>query len=157
MIESHFALPLARVQFQAMVKYFKGFFPVRSKSANPSWANMAEQGSIFPLMAPHHLWPLRRKDHVQLQTDNGWKNFCLKFLVFLSVNSWTDVSMEFYSILWSDRLPLLWLCKLDKSSTLYLSMWFWHSWGSIIGRLADSLCLSLLTISATKSAYGPLQ
>ena len=41
-------LPVARVQFQATAEYFKGFFPGWSHSANPSWASVAENGSISP-------------------------------------------------------------------------------------------------------------
>ena len=41
-------LPVARVQFPAMVEYFKGYFPGWPHSANPSWASVAENGSISP-------------------------------------------------------------------------------------------------------------
>ena len=41
-------LPVARVQFPATAEYFKGFFPSWSHSANPSWASVAENGSISP-------------------------------------------------------------------------------------------------------------
>jgi len=41
-------LPVARVQFPARAEYFKGFFPGWSHSANPSWASVAENGSISP-------------------------------------------------------------------------------------------------------------
>jgi len=40
--------PVARVQFPAMAEYFKGFFPGWSHSSNPSWASVAENGSISP-------------------------------------------------------------------------------------------------------------
>jgi len=43
---SLYVLPVARVQFPATAKYFKGFFPGCSHSASPSWASMAENGSI---------------------------------------------------------------------------------------------------------------
>jgi len=39
-------LPVARVRFPATAEYFKGFFPDWSHSANPSWASVAENGSI---------------------------------------------------------------------------------------------------------------
>ena len=45
-------LPVARVQFPTTVKYSKGFFPGWSYSANPSWASVAENGSISPQL--HH-------------------------------------------------------------------------------------------------------
>jgi len=41
-------LPVARVQFPATVEYFKGFVPDWLHSANPSWASVAENGSISP-------------------------------------------------------------------------------------------------------------
>ena len=41
-------LPVARVQFPATAEYFKGFFRGWSHSANPSWASVAENGSISP-------------------------------------------------------------------------------------------------------------
>ena len=41
-------LPVARVQFPATAEYFKEFFPGWSHSANPSWASVAENGSISP-------------------------------------------------------------------------------------------------------------
>ena len=42
------ALPWPRVQFSAVAEYFKGVFPGWSHSANPSWASVAENGSIAP-------------------------------------------------------------------------------------------------------------
>jgi len=41
-------LPVARVQFSVMVEYFTGYFPDWSHYANPSWASVAEHGSISP-------------------------------------------------------------------------------------------------------------
>jgi len=41
-------LPVAGVQFPATAEYFKGVFPGWSHSANPSWASVAENGSIYP-------------------------------------------------------------------------------------------------------------
>ena len=37
-----------RVQFPATAEYFKGFYPGWSHSVNPSWASVAENGSISP-------------------------------------------------------------------------------------------------------------
>ena len=45
---SLFVLPVARVQFPTTAEHFKGFFPGWSHSANPSWASVAENGSISP-------------------------------------------------------------------------------------------------------------
>jgi len=50
-------LPMTRVQFPAMEEYFKGFFPGWSRSANPAWASVAENGLIFPQ------WPHRTRGH----------------------------------------------------------------------------------------------
>jgi len=41
-------LPVTRVQFPTTPEYSKGFFPGWSHSANPSWANVAENGLIAP-------------------------------------------------------------------------------------------------------------
>jgi len=43
-------LPVARVQLPAMAEYLKGFFPGWAHSVNPTWASVAENGSI-PLNA----------------------------------------------------------------------------------------------------------
>jgi len=39
---------VARVQFPAVAKYFKGFFSGWSHSANPSWASVTGNRSISP-------------------------------------------------------------------------------------------------------------
>jgi len=67
-------LPVARVQFLATAEYFKGFFPGWSHSANPSWASVAENGSISPQW--HHTicgqWGGRPKsNHGQTMADRN--------------------------------------------------------------------------------------
>ena len=64
-------LPMARVQFPAMVEYFNGLFPSWSHSANPSWASVAENGSISPQRYHTTCGKSRRKAAVQPRTDNG--------------------------------------------------------------------------------------
>jgi len=41
-------LPVTRVQFPTTAEYSKGLFPGWSHSTNPSWASVAENGSISP-------------------------------------------------------------------------------------------------------------
>ena len=77
-------LPVARVQFPAMAEYFKGFFPGWSRSANPSWASVAENGSISPQW--HHTTCGQRGgrpkfNHGQTMADR--KNDAKSWAVFL--------------------------------------------------------------------------
>jgi len=69
---SLFVLLVARVQFPATAEYFKGFFFGWSHSANPSWASVAENGSI----SPHPILSLNQVDtdplmvfHAKLQQE----------------------------------------------------------------------------------------
>jgi len=69
-------LPVAWVQFPATAEYSKGFFPGWSRSANPSWARVAENGSISPQW--HHTtcgqWGGRPKsNHGQTMADRKKK------------------------------------------------------------------------------------
>ena len=52
--------------------YFQGFF---TKSAGRTFssvlASVSENGSISPFIAPHNLWPSRRKANVQPRTDSA--------------------------------------------------------------------------------------
>ena len=63
-------LPLARVQFPAAAECFKGFFPGWSHSANPSWASVAENGSISPQW--HHTTCGQRGGRPNSTTDRLW-------------------------------------------------------------------------------------
>jgi len=63
-------LPVARVQFPTTAEYFKGFFPGWSHSANPSWASVAENGSITLIELPS-LWGTRVQAESLLMTHPG--------------------------------------------------------------------------------------
>jgi len=62
-----------RGSIQTMAEYFKGFFPARSNSANPSYSTVAENGSISTWW--HHTfcghWGGRSKSN-QGHTDRQW-------------------------------------------------------------------------------------
>jgi len=88
-------LPVARVQFPATAEYFKGFFPGWSPSVNPSWASVAENGSISPPNTPHNLWTSRRKAEVQPWIDDGRKKTMYTYVLdglndFLQSNDAND-------------------------------------------------------------------
>jgi len=65
-------LPVAQVQYPATTEYSKGFFPGWSHSANPSWASVAENGSISPQLhrTTRGQWGGRPKsNHGQMMAD----------------------------------------------------------------------------------------
>jgi len=97
-------LPVARVQFPATAEYFKGFFPGWSNSANPSWASVAENGSISP---QRHLWiEKRKKIHSVIFASN--RSAQCDFLL----------SVIFCSVWFSAQCDFL-------LSVIFCSVWFW--------------------------------
>ena len=113
-------LPMARVQFPATAEYFKRFFPGWSHSANPSWASVAENGSISPQR--HHTTCGQRGgrlkfNHAQTMADR--KKNCASRKYNLTCPCWL-VS----SVLPTLTLALAWLL----TSALTLQCRLLHPW-----------------------------
>ena len=119
------------VQFPAMAKYFKGFFPGCSHSANPSWASLTENGSISPQWHHTTCWQRGGRPKFNYGQTNGGNMIFSKEAVFIkniSCDSDIDCWASNYDNPEStpDHSGLPW----QKQGPSWVEHWYWPADGA---------------------------